>query len=464
MGKLARDVSRVYVSLPRRVPPGLAACRETQVDAPALLPEFHGAFNFPWSLAPEDHGSNRGERGRQTLGLNTPFNPVDYTERGHVSDDALARGLSSLDALETSVEPLHLQTGAQLALHRKFADERYRVVSAFWKSGDPGLTKRAAKMEDCCRWPMLAKDSKNRPIALLGYCRDRMCPKCQERRSHRVFAASMAAIAKASSIRFVTLTLAQSERSLDDQLDHLTNSFRRLRQSELWKQSVDGGIATIEVTRGQRCGHWHVHMHVLITGKYISQGALSEQWKRASEGSFIVDIRAVHDRAKATRYVAKYASKPANTKSWEEADLVEFAKGVKGKRMIIAFGIYHSSKIERDNEPERAKLDCSVVTFGLLKSQSEAGNKNAIRASEILQKMGPSFASCLGITSAASARSETQAINEVELSELWSCCEQVVRELAESVKISSQESLPSLKSKKIQLEFEFESRLLGRKL
>lgn len=322
---------------------------------------------------------------------------VPPTEYGATTGPALGRCLSSLDALETSVDALPHQTAAQYRIHARHEEERNRTLRAFAGSGVVGLEKRAAKLGDCCRWPKLAKCKAGKPLILHGYCRDRMCPTCADRRSMRVFARTKEALGKAASVRFLTLTLAESTRELGEQLDHLTDSFRRLRQSKLWKTSVKGGVATIEVTRGQRGEHWHVHMHILITGEYISQTTLASQWELATTDSKIVHIRACHNRDKDIGYAAKYAAKPANTTNWTEAELCVFAEQVKGKRLIIAFGDCHASKIEKNNEREQPEIDEEICSFQTITQQAEQGNEDAKYVHAVLARSGPRFRACLGL-------------------------------------------------------------------
>lgn len=50
------------------------------------------------------------------------------------------------------------------------------------------------------------------------------------------------------------------------------------------------------------------HAHLLLRGPYLPQKWLSRQWQELA-GSPIVDIRALHSKAGAARYIAKYLTK-----------------------------------------------------------------------------------------------------------------------------------------------------------
>lgn len=230
----------------------------------------------------------------------------------------------------------------------------------------------------------------------------------------RVFARTKEALRNASSVRFLTLTLAESKRSLGEQLDHLTSSFRRLRQSKLWKTCVKGGVATIEITRGEKGDHWHVHMHVLISGSYIAQQLLASQWELATNDSKIVHIRACHDREKGIKYAAKYAAKPGNTKDWNEETLCEFAQQVKGKRLVLAFGDCHASKIEKDDTREQPEIDEEICSFQTITQQAEQGNEEARFVHAVLARSGPRFRACLGLPPLPNRADQALLVTEQE--------------------------------------------------
>lgn len=172
-------------------------------------------------------------------------------------------------------------------------------------------------------------------------CKLRWCPACARTRARHIveWCKQCVTTQNRRTWKFVTLTLAHSRRPLTEQLDHLKSSFRRLRQTQAWKERMAGGIAVIEVKRNKQTSQWHPHLHVVVKGKYLGQAELSALWKKCSKGSFIVDIRAISDANEAGVYLAKYISKPVDLSLCDDADsLSEFLNTLTGTRMFIRFG------------------------------------------------------------------------------------------------------------------------------
>jgi hypothetical protein len=144
------------------------------------------------------------------------------------------------------------------------------------------------------------------------------------------------------TLRFITLTLMRSDESLQSILNHLLKSFYRLRRQEFWKSAVRAGTAVVEITRGARGDHWHVHLHVLAVGTWLDQKTLSAGWESASNGSKIVDIRLIKDHEVGVAYVAKYATKGWSDSVLADPDaLIECIVALRGRRLLIHFGEWY---------------------------------------------------------------------------------------------------------------------------
>lgn len=137
------------------------------------------------------------------------------------------------------------------------------------------------------------------------------------------------------------LTLSrQNNPNLQDGLDLLIQSFRRLRNTKFWKQYVDGGVMVIEI-EGEP-GSWHPHIHCFIYSKRIEWQEILKNWKKASKGGTGVYIKNVsHDRA--IDYVTKYVTK---SKALDEYnDILELA--MKGRRTFQRFGSFQRIQLPR---------------------------------------------------------------------------------------------------------------------
>jgi hypothetical protein len=187
-----------------------------------------------------------------------------------------------------------------------------------------------------------------------SYCHDRFCDACARSRGKKL-RRQLEQWTDNRTIRFVTLTLRQTDQTCFEVLNHLLSSFVRLRAQNFWKSAVDGGVGVVEVTRGKKRDHWHVHLHVLVVGTWIDQIALSAGWEKASRGSFITDVFAVEDRERSLGYIAKYASKGWSETVLEDADaLLECMLAMRGRRLLIPFGEWYNRP---DDEPQDQPTD-----------------------------------------------------------------------------------------------------------
>lgn len=143
-------------------------------------------------------------------------------------------------------------------------------------------------------------------------CHLRWCPLCSRVDRFATTQSVKEKLLSVKSPRFITLTLKHSSNDLSDQIDHLYDSWRRIRRQKQWKEHVDGGVWFFQIKWIESSQEWHPHIHILCTGKYFPQDILSRLWNKASSGSWIVDVRAVKDVDKAAEYVARYATEPVN--------------------------------------------------------------------------------------------------------------------------------------------------------
>ncbi len=171
-----------------------------------------------------------------------------------------------------------------------------------------------------------------------AYCHDRLCIPCGEDRS-RTIARNLRAALPGKRIRFLTLTISDRTPNLGEKLDRLRDSFAKLQRSSLWKQRVTGGAAFLEVKRSERSDNWHVHYHVLVTGRFIPHVDLVHTWRNITGDSFIVHIKPGGSLTAVSRYVTKYASKPLTSDVLRDPDLLDQAVvALHGRRLCQTFG------------------------------------------------------------------------------------------------------------------------------
>ena len=156
-------------------------------------------------------------------------------------------------------------------------------------------------MTVCGGWSLVnARGPAVRAITL--WCRSWSCPDCAPKRRAKLKRQAMSG----KPTKFLTLTISEAhECSVEQQALLLSDAFRKLiKRWRRHKPSTEVEFcAVFEPTKRGR-----PHLHVMLRAPYTRQEWLSRQMKDLLD-SPIVDIRAITDRRKVARYVAKYITK-----------------------------------------------------------------------------------------------------------------------------------------------------------
>lgn len=153
-----------------------------------------------------------------------------------------------------------------------------------------------------------------RKLAAASFCRMRLCPMCQWRRSLRLYAQVgtmlKALVSERPTVRylFLTVTVRNVEVvGLGTALDVMTNSFIKLMKSPRLKKVVRGWIRCTEVTVNPYAGTTHPHIHAVLvvnsdyfTRNYLRQEEWAEMWAAALGVTYspCVDIQAVKEKGR----------------------------------------------------------------------------------------------------------------------------------------------------------------------
>lgn len=269
-----------------------------------------------------------------------------------MSEKATGTGIATLDPLGTNVDPLASPDVSDQALasarehphpqlHRGVMRDRVRIIASLLDDPDSGVRRRAWRMRDCRVCPVIYIDDSGQPRGMLASCQDRCCPTCAARKADRVRTRVESATESWRDMRMITLTLDHRGEALSDMVSRLVASYRRIRQTRLWRDRVTGAVATIEVTRSRESGDWHAHLHILADGDYIPRDQLVAAWDRATGGATIIWIERVRASRSAAGYVSKYVSKPADVSQWPASAIREWAAALRGRRLLITSGSAH---------------------------------------------------------------------------------------------------------------------------
>lgn len=99
-------------------------------------------------------------------------------------------------------------------------------------------------------------------------CDNKWCPACVQALAAERSSRIKFAVSKFKWPLFVTLTMGNVDDLEADPVRHLRQSFGRLRARKIWKDTVRGGVATIEVTN---IGNgWHPHLHAVIDCRWLA--------------------------------------------------------------------------------------------------------------------------------------------------------------------------------------------------
>lgn len=302
---------------------------------------------------------------------------------------------SSLDPLETSPHAPTEFNHFQRQVHRRTIAARHRIIRALEVQDEPTLLKRANRIRLCCRWPFLIETDDGRLGISAMRCRDRACPTCAYRRSRKVRECMFNVIEKMDSPRFLTLTIAHSDAPLQDCIRHLRESFANLRRTAAWKYHVTGGLYVIEIKRNERTKQWHPHLHAVIDGEYFRQSALVDAWKSVTGDSCIVDIRALHSRREAAKYISKYVTKPNDVGHWPEDCIIEWIEATHGMRTCSTFGKYHNVTADARDPNEVKHEALRLISLAHFNLAIERGIDGAIETLRILHATQPALAGML---------------------------------------------------------------------
>ena len=270
---------------------------------------------------------------------------------------------------------------------------RTNAVADVMEDSDSYWMGRSQRMFDCGSSLQFAVSlAGEMRLHRASFCRDRMCPSCQKRRSlvifHQVKNVCQAIQNDNPTFKYLLLTLTVpnvSADNLSDEIKHLTKSWDRLTKRVQFKKSIKGWFRALEVTYSGERDDYHPHIHVLLcvpsnyfAKNYIKQERWLDMWRECTRYPEItqVDVRAIKPNPKRTdsdavssaaAEVGKYATKPSNYVGRLPGGrymaikhvVRELATGIARKRLVAFGGImkeYHSKLSLEDVESDSVDL------------------------------------------------------------------------------------------------------------
>jgi len=181
------------------------------------------------------------------------------------------------------------------------------------------------------------------------HCRERLCVWCSGARGAQLGEALLPLVRAMAQPWFLTLTVKNGP-DLAERAAHLRTAFKKLRRRAWWKAHVAGGIAIEEVTRNERAGHWHPHLHLVIDAalpQAALQTALTALWRAVTGDSYILDVRPFQGVMVAAdlRELCKYTAKIADIVEYPALVCVYLAYA-RRRRLIVTFGSCYGAAAE----------------------------------------------------------------------------------------------------------------------
>lgn len=273
---------------------------------------------------------------------------------------------SSLVELETTVRTALEMTAAQSRFFKEFAGEREKILTCLVWNDDGNLTKRIKRVSLCCAFPRIMATKFDRPVLIVGRCKDRMCPRCSRHNAWQMSVRLDEIISKMNTRRMITLTLKHLYGSLKSQIDRLMDNWKKIRKTSTWKSHVDGGLYSLEIKYDDVNKCWHPHLHVIVEGVYFDQKILSDLWKKVTGDSTIVDIRKVESSKRIGNYISKYVTKPDEVAAWSMDILFEYMMAIRGRRLFHTFGCLHKVKVTTEKEKTEEAKGSGYTSIGNL--------------------------------------------------------------------------------------------------
>lgn len=263
-------------------------------------------------------------------------------------------------------------------LHKR---ENLRLVEIYKMTKEKKLNlisdSRLFDLEHCADTLLFMQNAEGKKkLKSANFCRLRLCPMCQWRRSLKMFGQVQTITDKilerdkSTRFLFATFTVKNVDaENLETCINILNNKFlylvsrnKTFAPAKKLKQNLLGYLKAVEVTYNTKDKTYHPHLHVIFAVKstffknkqnYMTKKEWIELWQQALGVDYKpqTDIRAIKtNTGKAIAEVAKYPVKTAPILSLPDDEAVEVLKtltlSLNKKRFVSYGGIFKTVKQE----------------------------------------------------------------------------------------------------------------------
>ena len=170
-----------------------------------------------------------------------------------------------------------------------------------------GYGGRSARVAECGSFLEFHVGADRARLHMANFCRDRLCPMCNWRRSLKIFGqvSRIMDVIQDSGYQFLFLTLTVkncSAEHLPDTVQVIFDGWRNLYRCKAFRDVVQGTFRSLEVTRNKKTGEFHPHIHVILAVRsdyfsrnYVTQKEWGEMWRSACHLDYnpVIDVRKV---------------------------------------------------------------------------------------------------------------------------------------------------------------------------
>ena len=245
------------------------------------------------------------------------------------------------------------------------------------------LYRRADRVAQCgseIEFGILQDGSKK--LVKANFCRDRLCPMCNWRRSLKLYSqvSQVMDVLESEGYCFLFLTLTLRNCPWDDlpaAIQAFLSGWRYMyNKSSVFRRAVCGTSRALEITVNHGARTYHPHLHVVLAVKpsyfkskdYISQAQWTQLWRSCCDISYdpIVNIKRIKETSQGFKEISKYAVKGSDflvgSPELMQRHVSNFLAGLSGRRLVGSTGVF--KRVQRElclDDPETGDL---VVTDG----------------------------------------------------------------------------------------------------
>ena len=234
------------------------------------------------------------------------------------------------------------------------------------------LEARADRLRQCGTWLEFWLVGDDAKLHAANFCRDRLCPMCNWRRSLKTFAQAsrIMTVLEREKYEFLFLTLtvrnctgAEFKDTVGLILKGFSTLYRRTGVSRGKAPAVFGAFRALETTISLETRLFHPHLHVILAVKpcywsdrYITQGKWAEMWRDVCGLDYnpVVWVEKVHPAGEPDKYgsrlgravaeVAKYPFKDAawyNQRGEARTEAVRWLlHGLSNRQLVQMYGCF----------------------------------------------------------------------------------------------------------------------------